>query len=324
MEIADGVFTYKDRPGDKIKPGAGSATVTIVTGDAPTMIDSGVVAGKAFKELEENIEKDGLKVNDIKFVTYTHSHWDHLNSVELLKSRSDAKISASATAKRYIENPSDNFRGFLSDFGDLTREVFPYPIWLARFLMWYAWGSQPKILVDTSLSDGDLVGGKGVGREVRTVSLPGHTDGHTGYFIPDAGVLVVGDLIDFENSQGMDLNNPRSNYTSAIKSLKRALSLKPEILIPGHGEPTVGNAKVKGVLTEALDGALKYPEMIKGTLSGGPLKLKEILAILFPDTPFSIEAMTMMLILTVLLDMEENNSVRRVEKSGRPAWERVD
>jgi hypothetical protein len=29
-------------------------------------------------------------------------------------------------------------------------------------------------------------------------------------------------LIDFENSQGMDLNNPRSDFGMALRSLRRA------------------------------------------------------------------------------------------------------
>ncbi|MBN1571860.1 MAG: MBL fold metallo-hydrolase [Deltaproteobacteria bacterium] len=324
MEIADGIYTYRDRPGEKIRPGAGSASVTIVSGDALLMIDSGVVSGGALEELEAAIERDGLKLSDVGQVTYTHSHWDHINSAGLLKSKSGAKIFASAAAKRYIENPKDNFDGFLPDFGPLTKEVFPYPILLARILTRYAWGKQPRIKVDGVVSGGDCICADTIGREVRAVSLPGHTDGHTGYFIPDAGLLVAGDLIDFENSQGMDLNNPRSSYASAVESLKSALSLEPEILIPGHGEPTVGRKKAREVLERALSGGLKYPEIIKNALAGGPLRLKEIMAAIFPDVPFSMEAMTLMLILTVLLDMEKGGMVNRLIKSGRSAWERAD
>jgi len=324
VEIADGIYTYRDRPGDKIRPGAGSASVTIVSGDALLMIDSGVVPGGAFRELEANIERDGLKLRDIRQVTYTHSHWDHINSAFLLKSKCGAEISASSAAKRYIENQKDNFNGFLTDFGPLTGEVFPYPIWLAGLLLRYAWGKQPRIKVDSVLSDGDHLCADTIGREVRAVSLPGHTDGHTGYFVPDAGLLVAGDLVDFTNSQGMDLNNPRSSYVSAVESLKTAISLDPEILIPGHGEPTVGRRKVREVLERALSGGLEYPDIIRKALAGGPLRLKEIMLSIFPEVPFSMEAMTLMLILTVILDMEKEGTVNRSMRSGRPVWERVD
>ncbi len=79
-----------------------------------------------------------------------------------------------------------------------------------------------------------------------------------GYFVPDAGVAVLGDLIDFENAQGLDLNNPRKDVSRRV----------------------------------------------------------------FPDIPFSMQAMTMMLTLTVLLAMEGAGEAERTENSGRPAWVR--
>ncbi len=138
----------------------------------------------------------------------------------------------------------------------------------------------------------------------------------------DVRVLVTGDLVDFENSEGMDLNNPRSSYGSAIGSIRRAMALAPDILIPGHGEPIVGGRKVARMLQQALDGGLKYPALIKAVLGEAPLRLKEILAAAFPGTPFSMEAMKMMLVLIVLLHLEKGGGVRRVQKKGRPAWVR--
>lgn len=152
------------------------------------------------------------------------------------------------------------------------------------------------------------------------MALPGHTDGHMGYFIPDAGVLVSGDLIDFENSEGMDLNNPRSSFESSVGSIKRAIELKPDILIPRHGEPLVGGTRVQEMLQAALAGGLEYPALIGEVMTGKPLRLKEILRAVFPDTPFSTEAMRTMLVLIVLLHMEKEGEVTRVAKKGRPAW----
>ena len=80
-----------------------------------------------------------------------------------------------------------------------------------------------------------------------------------GFFVPDAGVLVSGDLVDFENSEGMDLNNPRSSYESAIGSIRRAMALAPAVLIPGHGEPMVGRQRVREMLQGALRAASNIP-----------------------------------------------------------------
>ncbi len=118
----------------------------------------------------------------------------------------------------------------------------------------------------------------------------------------------------------MDLNNPRSSYESAVGSIKRAIAIRADILIPGHGEPLNGRQRVHDMLQAALDGGLEYPALITSVIGQTPIRLKEILAAAFPGTPFSTEAMRMMLVLVVLLYLEKRDEVRRVEKNGRPAW----
>lgn len=160
-----------------------------------------------------------------------------------------------------------------------------------------------------------------IGRKIEAMSLPGHTAGHMGYFVPDEGVLILGDLIDFENSQGMDINNPHSDYESALESLEKAISLEPNVIIPGHGEPIIGRKEVKTALEKALAGGIEYPELIKKAIGTNPIRLKELTYKVFPDIPFSMESLTMMLVLTVLLYMERQAMVKRTkDKAVRPAW----
>jgi glyoxylase-like metal-dependent hydrolase (beta-lactamase superfamily II) len=121
----------------------------------------------------------------------------------------------------------------------------------------------------------------------------------------------------------MDLNNPRSDFGMALGSLRRALELEPEILIPAHGEPTVGQRRVEQVLNAALAGGLEYPERIRAVLGSRPLRLGAITPAVFPEVPLSMRAMTMMLVLVVLLHMERSGQVRRTETSARPAWVRL-
>jgi glyoxylase-like metal-dependent hydrolase (beta-lactamase superfamily II) len=321
MEIAKGVFTYRGRSGEKIRPGAGSVNVTLVKGDALVMVDTGVIKGGAFRELEARVLSDGLTLREVAWVAHTHCHWDHINAAGIMREKFGAKLLAGAADAPYIEDSKKNFRGFLADFGEFTRDVFPYPLALARFFIWFAWGSQPALTVDRPLVSGDVID---VGRMVEAVALPGHTTGHMGYLIRDAGVLVLGDLIDFENSQGMDLNNPRSDFGVALRSLELALTLEPEVIIPGHGAPTVGRAEVKKLLERALDGARDYPNRIRAAMGARPLLLKHIAAKVFPEVSFSMEAMTRMLVLIVLRHMEREGQARCLRGSGSPLWVRAD
>ena len=319
MEIADGVFTYRGRGGEKIRPGAGSSSVTVVRGrgDGLVMVDTGVVPGGAFDDLVSRMRGDGLDPRNVRVVLFTHSHWDHLNAALKIVSRSGAETAAGPGEIPFIEDRRRNFNAFIPDFAEFAKEIFPFPLPIARLLILYAWGRQPRLKVRRQLAHGDTID---AGREIRVVALPGHTDGHVGFFIPDVGVLVTGDLVDFENSQGMDLNNPRSSYESAVGSIKRAAAIKADILIPGHGDPLVGRQRVHEMLQEALSGGIEYPALIKKVLGETPLRLKEILRGAFPDTPFSTEAMRMMLVLIVLLHLEKGGGVKRVQEKGRPAW----
>ena len=317
MEIADGVFTYRGRGGDKIRPGAGSSTVTVVRGDYLAMIDTGVTPGGAFDDLISRMKADGLDPRDVRLVLFTHAHWDHLNAASRIISCSGAETAADAREIPFIEDRRRNFNAFIPGFAEFTKEIFPFPLPVARLLVRYAWGRQPDLTVSRELTNTDRID---IGREIRAIGLPGHTDGHMGFLIPDAGVLVTGDLVDFENSRGMDLNNPRSSYESAVGSIKRAIAIGADILIPGHGEPLNGRQRVHAMLQAALDGGLEYPALITSVIGQTPVRLKEILAAAFPGTPFSTEAMRMMLVLVVLLYLEKRGEVRRVKKSGRPAW----
>jgi glyoxylase-like metal-dependent hydrolase (beta-lactamase superfamily II) len=321
VEIANDVFFFRGRSGERLRPGAGSVNVIVVRGAALAMLDAGVERGGAFRSLRTRMRAHDLNLGDVAWLAHTHSHWDHINASAAVRRGGAARMAAPTAEIPLIEDAEKNFRGFLSDFGPLAHEVFPYPAALARLAIWYAWGRQPRLHVDRALENGDVLE---VGRRIEVVALPGHTTGHTGYWIPDVRVLVTGDLIDFENSQGMDLNNPRSDFGMALRSLRRALKLEAEILLPAHGEPTVGRRQIERMLTAALAGGLEYPERIRAVLGGRALRLGAITPAVFPDVPLSMRTMTMMLVLVVLLHMERTGQLRRTEISGRPAWVRAD
>lgn len=70
----------------------------------------------------------------------------------------------------------------------------------------------------------------------RTVELihpgPAHTDHDVVVFVPDAGVLFAGDLVEAPPSIGPDAHP--ANWPAA---LDRLLALRPGIIVPGHGDP---------------------------------------------------------------------------------------
>ena len=321
MEIASNIFFYRGRSVETIKRGAGSSNVTIVRGDGLLMIDTGVYVGGAFSELLLNVQQDKLNLSDLLWIVHTHCHWDHINATKKLLAMSRAKIAAGEADVPLIVNKPNNFESLTSGFKEFEKEIDPHPP-VSRFLLWFFFGKQPQLQIDRPLIDSDEIN---IGKKIIALSLPGHTTGHTGYFVPDTGTLALGDLIDFENAQGMDLNNSLSNYESALESVEKALRLEPEIIIPGHGEPTIGQNNVKIELEKALSSGIKYPKQIKKALGANSLALKQLTFKVFPDTPGYMESLNMMLVLTVLIYMEKQGTVKKMpNRQGKLVWSRVD
>ncbi len=170
MEIAQGIYFYQGRDGGKIRPGAGSCNVTIVKGGGLSMIDTGLTAGGAFRALKAKARADGLDLSDVLWILHTHCHWDHINADGAVLSSCNARIAAGEEDAPFIENREKNFSGGVRGFGDLTPEIFPYPLSWVRLLRWVSWGSQPALRVDRSLADGETVD---MGRKIEVLSSAG-------------------------------------------------------------------------------------------------------------------------------------------------------
>ena len=132
--------------------------------------------------------------------------------------------------------------------------------------------------------------------------------------------MILGDHIDFENAQGVDLNNPRSDFASAMESLAVIMDLEPEIIVPGHGEVLAGRARVQHALEEVRSFDQELPETLVALLSKRPRSLKELTYQTFEGITISIEGMTMMVVLNVLLYLEREGLVHRIGKPGRLLW----
>ncbi|MBF0118279.1 MAG: MBL fold metallo-hydrolase [Desulfobacterales bacterium] len=319
MKISDGVFTYRGRSGKNIRRGSGSANVTVVKGDSIAFIDTGVSAGGAFADLIAEIESDSIDMSNINWILFTHCHWDHINAADKLISSNKINIAAGNLDIPYIEDREKYINDFTSShFGPFEKEIFPHPRLLTKLMIWFVFGSQPKnLIVNRRLENGNIID---IGRKIEAISLPGHTEGHMGYLIQDSGILVTGDLFDFENAFGMDINNHFSNYEAALASLEKVRQIDPEIIIPGHGEPTTSKSASRSLIERALASGLLYPDIIKTALKGSPLPLAKLSQKAFPNIPLSMSSMTMMLVLSVLMHMESHGIVSRNSFGKKNIW----
>jgi len=316
MQITDTVFFYKGREEDKIMRGAGSCNVVVLRTKQQVMIDSGLIVGGSFRSLLRAAKADGLDLSQTRAVLHTHSHWDHIIGDRILQWKYGAKIYAHRWGRPSIESQATAFKSFIMDTGDFYKEIVGTPPFVIKLLLWYVGGSYSGICVDETLDGCEELD---FGVKITTHHTPGHTPGHIGYYIPEEKVFVGGDLIDLETGKGADLNNPHSNYADGLASLEAVNKLDIEYFLPAHGLPVRGKENVQKLFDRMIKNTHKYVSDVTGFLSKREGTLTDIFNKLFPGTPFTLKAMKMMQIWTVLKHLEEKGEVTR-KKGDRSVW----
>jgi glyoxylase-like metal-dependent hydrolase (beta-lactamase superfamily II) len=89
--------------------------------------------------------------------------------------------------------------------------------------------------VDATLAEGDVVGG------LKVLHVPGHTPGHLAFLWRDRA-MFVGDAILTWPSLGPGWPGFNLDEAEYRRSLRRIVTMEPEIIGPGHGPPICDDA----------------------------------------------------------------------------------
>lgn len=183
------------------------------------------------------IEKLDQEKNDLKYILITHFHYDHTGNASVLKKRYGAEVVAHPLDKPIIEDPmlvtkAENLKRFgvtpqevLSDFNLKPGESLGL--------------SDPEIVrkhwnrpveVDSSVDDGEVLEVGGLKLEI--VHLPGHCPGQIGVWNPHSGVLYAADIMHYPTPLGP---YPIGNAKAHRQSIERAITIKPQLILEGHG-----------------------------------------------------------------------------------------
>ncbi len=210
----------------------------------------------------------------IHTVIFTHGHIDHTSGITVIDAEADARgwprprIVAHRNVARRMQRYADT-QGFNSHVQGQQFDMpgYVYPIGQRR----------PDEVYDEALTL--EIGGE----RIELFHGRGETDDATIVWLPERRVLASGDFVIwvFPNA-----GNPRKVQRYAAEwalALRRIESLKPAVLIPGHGPVVFGEARIAQMVG---DGAAALEHLVRETLGlmNRGASLDEVLhAVRLPD-----------------------------------------
>lgn len=180
------------------------------------LIDAGLVG--EMSQLARVLKDAGLDWSSITAILLTHGHLDHTGNLARIKELTAAPVYAHPLEQPHIDGTFP-YRG-ASRLCGLMEAV-------GRSLFRYR-----PVLIDHPLTPGEILPFWG-GLEV--ISLPGHTDGHCGFYSRRFDLLFSGDLFaNYWFSTHLPPVFLNSNPADMLVGLRRVEKLVPPRIVPNH------------------------------------------------------------------------------------------
>ncbi len=194
----------------------------------PVLIDTSIP--NQLPAIEDALRAEGQTLTSLRTVLITHHDIDHIGSLPQVVEASAAEVLAAADEIPYIQGrrgqklpPPEGVEAALERFPaerrDMVRAIMNQPV--------------TPVHVARALSDGEVlefVGG------VRVVLTPGHTVGHTSFYLERSGVLIAGDALSAQDGQ---LSGPfplaTADLPTALASVRKLAALQPSAILCYHG-----------------------------------------------------------------------------------------
>lgn len=188
----------------------------LVEGDRAWMLDTGMVGEPML--LRRLLRRLGLGPQSVEGILLTHGHLDHAGNLAEIKEWTGARVYGHPAEQRHVDGtyPYQGINIWCGRLEAMGRSAFHY---------------RPA-KIDEPIGEGEELpfwGG------LRVIHLPGHTDGHCGFYSAKHDLLFSGDLFAsyfFTVHLPPPILNNRPELIPG--SLRRVVDLDPRWIVPNH------------------------------------------------------------------------------------------
>lgn len=226
----------------------------LVGKDGVIIIDT-METKEAGREVWNDLQK--LTRLPLKAIIYTHSHPDHIYGAEAFAEKNTPDIYAHETT-------DNNVTRFASETAPIigARSMRMYGTYLDKKAMinvgigpFLSFGPNSTLgYIPPTKTFNDRMKVNIAGIQMELIHAPGETDDMIYVWLPDRKILMSGDNIykSFPN-----LYTIRGTWFRSLKNWYRSVDiirdLKPEYLVPSHGQPITGAALINRIVTDYRD-----------------------------------------------------------------------
>ena len=232
------------------------ANVTVIAGEhGLCLIDT----GSAQLAAQVHAAVRGWSDAPVKTAVFTHGHIDHVLGIE----RFDAEAAAEGRppprviAHQAVLQRFDRYRATAGYNSCINSRQFSLPVaWPVTF-------REPDETYASQLTFG--IGGL----DVELHHARGETDDHTWVWLPARRVLCTGDLFIWAVPNAGNPQKVQRYPRQWAEALRKMATLGAEVLLPGHGLPIVGEARVTQALGETAELLEALHDQTLALMNGG-------------------------------------------------------
>jgi alkyl sulfatase BDS1-like metallo-beta-lactamase superfamily hydrolase len=175
---------------------------------------------------------------------YSHGHVDHVFGVPVFEAEAERNGWAPPTVIAHEALPA-RFDRYIATAGYnavINQRQFQVP--------GLTWPTEYRYPDHTYQHDHQIVVG---GTTFELHHAKGETDDHTSTWLPERKILCCGDLFIWASPNAGNPQKVQRYPREWAAALRQMITLEPEMLLPGHGVPILGAARIRQALTDTAD-----------------------------------------------------------------------